>query len=107
MEDIGTSSWRLSGETTPVAGVDGRGHEIPLHRRRWVGTSSIAEERCYARRASFRQTSDEPSVRMSFGVLCIVLFAMFAIVRFPPGSASWMTPVENFAPCGSKSYFLF
>jgi hypothetical protein len=28
-----------------------------------------------------RQTSDEPSLRMSSGVLCLVLFAMFAIAR--------------------------
>jgi hypothetical protein len=27
-----------------------------------------------------RQASDEPSLGMSFGVLCLVLFAMFAIV---------------------------
>ena len=27
-----------------------------------------------------RQASDEPSLAMSFGLLCVMLFAMFAIV---------------------------
>jgi hypothetical protein len=46
-----------------------------------VGTSSItrsvamSKERCLD-----RQANDEPSLGMSFGLLCVVLFAMFAII---------------------------
>jgi hypothetical protein len=34
----------------------------------------------YRERRSDRQANNEPSLGMSFGVLCLVLFAMFAIV---------------------------
>jgi hypothetical protein len=39
-----------------------------------------------------RQVNDEPSLAMSFGVLCVVLLAMFAIV------ANINVPDVQFAP---------
>jgi hypothetical protein len=35
----------------------------------------MSKERCLD-----RQANDEPSLGMSFGLLCVVLFAMFAII---------------------------
>jgi hypothetical protein len=46
-----------------------------------VGTSSIQRSIAMSgERRLDQQANDEPSLGMRFGVLCLVLFAMFAIV---------------------------